>query len=239
MPTAPTPRRRTPGLFVTGTDTGVGKTYIAAGLARCLVAEGVIVGVLKPLATGVAPGAWPEDAAALAAAVGAVPLGWVAPIRMAEPLAPSVAARRAGSALVLSTILGTTFEALGLWPAATEIFVVEGVGGLLCPIGEDATAADLAAALDYPLIVVARRGLGTLNHTMMTVEAATSRGLRVAAVVLNGHAGEGPAGETNPSELSRWLPGVAVVEGPRAGGDAAEALAGGGWRSRARPPRMG
>jgi len=232
------PRRRPPGLFVTGTDTGVGKTYVAAGIARCLAAEGARVGVLKPLATGVPGGSWPDDAIELAGAVGPVPLDWVAPIRLGAPLAPSVAARREGRALFMSEIIYTTKNSMSLWPVETEVFVVEGVGGLLCPIAEDGTVADLALALDYPLVVVTRRGLGALNHSLLTVEAARSRGLRVAAVVFNGDPGEGPAGATNPAELSRWLPGVAVVEGPGLGGDAATALGGEGWRRRAFPSRI-
>jgi len=91
--------------------------------------------------------------------------------------------------------------------------VVEGVGGLLTPLAEAATVADLAIALDYPLVVVARRGLGTLNHTLLTVEAARRRGLRLAGVVLNaaGSAAVDIAAETNAEELARRLEGVAVL----------------------------
>jgi dethiobiotin synthetase len=91
--------------------------------------------------------------------------------------------------------------------------VVEGVGGLLCPIAEGATVADLAIALDYPLLVVAHRGLGTINHTLMTVEAARTRGLRVAGLLLNGaRPTTDPIAEsTNAEELSRRLPGVAIL----------------------------
>jgi dethiobiotin synthetase len=91
--------------------------------------------------------------------------------------------------------------------------VVEGVGGLLCPLAEGATVADLAIALDFPLIVVARRGLGTLNHTLLTVEAARCRGLRMAGVVLNGAEPtvDPIAEQTNPSELSRRLGEVPLL----------------------------
>ena len=119
--------------------------------------------------------------------------------------------------------------------------VVEGVGGLLCPLAEGMTVADLAIALDYPLVVVARRGLGTLNHTLLTVEAALARGLRVAGVVLNGSepTADPLAEATNPGELARRLPGVAVLAEVPHGEDA---LTGGGlgvvdWWGRALVPR--
>src|SRR6516162_3253545 len=178
------------GLFVTGTDTGVGKTFVAAAIARSLIAAGREVGVLKPVATGaerVGEGWRCADAEALIEAIGGgVPLDRVAPLRFEEPLAPSVAARRLGSPLDRARVLSVVGDALAWWAGRAEVMVVEGVGGLLCPLAEGTTVADLAVALDYPLVIVARRGLGTLNHTLLTVEAARLRGLRVAGVVLNG-----------------------------------------------------
>jgi dethiobiotin synthetase len=208
-----------PGLFVVGTDTGVGKTHIAVAIARALTASGRIVGVLKPVATGATPieGGWRvDDADRLIGAIGGVATtAEVCPIAFAEPLAPPVAARRVGSLLTAEDVIGSTFAALGHWrdSRGAEINVVEGVGGLLCPLAEGITVADLAVKLDYPLVVVARRGLGTLNHTLLTVEAALARGLRVAGVILNGAepTADPVAEATNPAELARRLGPIPIL----------------------------
>ncbi|MBX6312483.1 MAG: dethiobiotin synthase [Isosphaeraceae bacterium] len=208
---------RLPGLFVVGTDTGVGKTRVAAGIARCLVEAGRRVGVLKPVATGLIRKGdrWRcEDAEALIAALGVgIEPERVTPLAFEEPLAPPVAARRQGRPLDFAQVLDATRDALAWWADRAEIILVEGVGGLLCPLAEGATVADLAVALDFPLVVVARRGLGTLNHTLLTVEAARWRGLRVAGIVLNGSDADADplALATNPGELTRRLGGVALL----------------------------
>ena len=236
-----------PGLFVVGTDTGVGKTFAASAIARTWRAAGRRVGVLKPVASGAA---WIEgrlisdDAARLAEAVGGdVPPERVAPIVFEEPLAPPVAARRQGTPLTMAHVLESVTTALAWWEERAELLVVEGVGGLLCPLAEQgATIADLAIALDYPLLIVAHRGLGTLNHTLLTVEAARNRALRVAGVILNGaRPTEDPVAEaSNVEELARRLDGVAILaEWPhRAESDgvpvAPEAA---GWYDLAKSPR--
>jgi dethiobiotin synthetase len=234
------------GLFVTGTDTGVGKTRVAAAIARIMAVEGRRVGVLKPVATGATRvgDSWRcEDAEALIEAIGGgVGLERVTPIVYEEPLAPPVAARRMGSPLEFGTILDATRAALAWWEERAEIVVVEGVGGLLCPIAENATVADLAIALDFPLVVVARRGLGTLNHTLLTVEAARLRGLRVAGIVLNSdRPTTDPIAEaTNADELARRLDGVAVLaELPHAADLSGlwELVHGIDWYGRAAPAR--
>jgi dethiobiotin synthetase len=236
----------TPGLFVTGTDTGVGKTRVAAAIARSMVEEGRRVGVLKPVATGamrVEEGWTCEDAEVLVEAIGGgVGRERVTPIVYEEPLAPPVVARRLGTPLEFGTILDATRAALAWWAERAEIVVVEGVGGLLCPIAERATVADLAIALEFPLVVVARRGLGTLNHTLLTVEAARLRGLRVAGIVLNGdRPTTDPIAEaTNADELARRLDGVAVLaELPHAADLSGlwESLHGIDWYGRAAPAR--
>jgi dethiobiotin synthetase len=229
-----------PGLFVTGTDTGVGKTVVAATIARLMTAGGHRVGVLKPVATGVADGRG-DDARALMDAIGGdVPQEWVVPIVFEKPLAPPVAARRSGARLEWGRLLDGVGRALDGWAARAEVMVVEGVGGLLCPLAEGKTVADLAIALDYPLVIVARRGLGTLNHTLLTVEAARWRGLRVAGVVLNGSepTADPEAEATNPAELARHLDGVAVLGSVRHGEDAGLALGGTDWHGWAHSPRM-
>jgi dethiobiotin synthetase len=206
-----------PGLFVVGTDTGVGKTRVSAAIARSLVGQGRRVGVLKPVATGAVRRGdiWEcEDADALIRSVGGdLPLERVAPLVFEEPLAPSVAARRRGTPLAPETVLKEVRQALGWWAERADVMVVEGVGGLLTPLAERMTVVDLAAALDYPLLIVARRALGTLNHTLMTVECALRRGLRVAGIVLNSaEAGDaGLADATNAEELARHLGPIGLL----------------------------
>jgi dethiobiotin synthetase len=234
------------GLFVVGTDTGVGKTFVAAGIVRALTAGGHRVGVLKPVATGAvreASGLSCDDARRLVAALGGgVPLDRVSPILFEEPLAPPVAARRAGQPLLPGAVLRAVGEALDWWTSRADVVVVEGVGGFLCPLAEGATVADLAIALDFPLVIVARRGLGTLNHTLLTVEAARRRGLRIAGVVLNSpnpSDDDGPAADTNAVELARWLEGTALLaEIHHAGEETLSERAGFvDWYELARPPR--
>jgi dethiobiotin synthetase len=207
-----------PGLFVVGTDTGVGKTRIAAAIVRCLIRSGRSVGVLKPVATGgvrTADGVRFEDADILSAATGqTLSIESVAPIRLQAPLAPPLAARLEGVPLALGTVLSAVDIALSCWSARAEVMVVEGIGGFLCPLAEGATVADLAVHIDYPLVIVAQRRLGTLNHTLLTMEAAAIRDLRVAAVVLNGtRPPRDPVVEqTNRLELARRLDRVPVLD---------------------------
>jgi dethiobiotin synthetase len=212
-----------PGLFVVGTDTGVGKTHVASSIARSLAREGRRVGVLKPVATGVGQGEGRDvdrgdDARRLIAAAGGsipIPPERVVPLAFAEPLAPAVASRRLGKPLDPAEVERLVVAALDWWQERADIMVVEGIGGLLTPIAEGTTVADLAIVLDYPLVVVARRGLGTLNHTLLTLEAARRRGLRIAGVVLNGDGptreGEALAEATNADELARRVVDVAVL----------------------------
>ncbi len=236
-----------PGLFVVGTDTGVGKTAVASTLARTWTAAGRRVGVLKPISTGgiTRDGVLASpDADSLIDAIGReVPHEWAAPLIFEEPLAPSVAARRLGRPLGPAEVRRAVAGSLAWWHDRADALIVEGVGGLLCPIAEGWTVADLATWLDYPLLVVARRGLGTLNHTLMTVEAALIRGLRVAGVVLNGSTPTtDPIAEaTNAGELARRLGPVAILadwpyqEARDPAAVAPEALA---WYDRIGPPRL-
>ena len=195
------------GLFITGTDTGVGKTWVAAGIARAVREAGHRVGVYKPVATGVAPSRLLEcesDARRLWSASGRpAPPERVCPQAFAEPLAPPIAAARAGTQVDAALLR----SGAAWWRDRCDLLVVEGVGGLLCPLTDTETVADLAVDLGFPLIVVARLGLGTLNHTLLTVEAAARRGLTVGGVVLNSPQPETGdlAEQTNPEALSRRL----------------------------------
>ena len=169
------------GFFVTGTDTGVGKTVVACTLVRRLRAAGRDVGVMKPAETGVGPDG-PKDAIALREAAGVKDtLDEVCPVQLAVPAAPSVAADAEDRVIDVSH-LRAGFEMLA---ARHECMVVEGAGGLLVPIVPGYTMADLANEIGLPLLVVARSALGTINHTLLTLEAAERRGLEVAGVVVS------------------------------------------------------
>jgi dethiobiotin synthetase len=200
-----------PGLFVTGTDTGVGKTLVACALARALRARGVDVGVLKPAETGVGPGG-PLDALALRAAAGADdPLEDVCPEPRALPAAPAVAGEADGRPVDLER-LRSAFARLR---ARHELLLVEGAGGLLVPLAGSFSMADLAAELRLPLLVVARGALGTVNHTLLTLEAAAARGLLVAGVVVSsGPVPLSPADAANLGALRRALGARLLAELP-------------------------
>ena len=201
------------GLFVVGTDTGVGKTVVTAAIVRRLRARGQEVVVAKPVATGAGQyegGYLADDTRRLAEAAGHAEYSQVTPWAFPQAAAPPVAARAQGVELVLADI--AAFVKQRAVPDA--LLLVEGVGGLLCPLTERETVADLAAALGLPLVVVARRSLGTLNHTLLTLEVARQRGLRVAGLVVNETTPvQGFAEETNVMELCKRIavPLLAVV----------------------------
>ncbi|NBO92032.1 MAG: dethiobiotin synthase [Planctomycetia bacterium] len=168
------------GLFITGTDTGVGKTRIACVIARTWRAERRNFRVMKPTATGDG-----EDTRALSAAAGDPEYTSITPFTFKAPAAPPVAARLEGKELSLAEII----ESINRRADGAEAMLIEGVGGLLCPLTETQTVADLIVALGFPAVVVARRALGTLNHTLLTLEVARNRGLNICGVIVS---------ETNP-----------------------------------------
>ena len=193
------------GIFITGTDTEIGKTIVAGGLAAALKAAGVNVGVMKPIASGgiehkghIAS----EDAIFLkhAAQVDDA-LDLINPICLRHPLAPSVAAEIEGVSINLRKI-DAAFAQLC---QRHEFIVVEGVGGIAVPISQEMLVADIAQRFRLPLLVVARPNLGTINHTVLTVEFAKSYNLEICGIVLNASQEEskGLAEETNPKELER------------------------------------
>ena len=191
------------GIFITGTDTGVGKTLVAASLAAYLRACGYRVGVMKPVETGCTEANGmlvPEDALRLKEASGcAEPIEKICPYRFAEPMAPSIAAERAGGKIDVDLLLATYGEI----SAAYDITLVEGAGGLMVPLLPSYTYADFARVLKLPLLVVAANKLGVLNHLSLTLEHATCKGLSVLGYVLNRISSEtSPAAETNREVLS-------------------------------------
>jgi dethiobiotin synthetase len=198
------------GLFFTGTDTGVGKTLVVSAVARILNRQGRRVAVCKPVATGAFWNGrrWlSEDTLRLAQAAEMIDdlqkvTAWTFP----DPVAPPVAARRQGIELKLGEIVRAVRSGNEAGQAAGRPVLVEGIGGLLCPLTEKETVADLAQELGFPLVVVARRSLGTLNHTLLTLEAARARGLAVAGVVVSETTPPKTLAEqTNVEELERRL----------------------------------
>ncbi|MCH8829045.1 MAG: dethiobiotin synthase [Planctomycetes bacterium] len=175
-----------PGLFVTATNTDAGKTFVTALMAGELRRNTVRVGVYKPVCSGAeidenGTTFW-SDLRSLSSAVNdEFPLSRICPQRFSAPLSPPAAARLENRC-VDSELLRTGAEN---WQGDVDFLLVEGVGGLLCPLTEDETVADLAIDLEFPLLVVSSLVLGTVNHTLLTLEAARSRGLRVLGVVLN------------------------------------------------------
>jgi dethiobiotin synthetase len=181
------------GLFVTGTDTGVGKTILSSVLLAAMRSEGRRVQAYKPVVTGLtdqgeiaARGEWPADHELLASAAGMDPAD-VAPLRYGPAVSPHLAAQLAGERIDPERLLSGAREAEARCAGAgdgTGTLIVEGVGGLLTPLAEHYTVCDLAAALGLGVLIAARPGLGTINHTLLTLRVARSAGLDVRAVIL-------------------------------------------------------
>jgi dethiobiotin synthetase len=173
------------GIFITGTDTGVGKTIVAASLARLLRMNGVNVGVMKPVTSGCREEDGElisDDALLLCQSAGIACSEDIAPYRLREPLSPADAARIDGVRIEFARIR-SAFDRLA---ATYDYVIVEGAGGLMVPLAGGLLVADLARELGLPVLVVARPGLGTINHTVLTCFAAQQLGLQVAGVVVNG-----------------------------------------------------
>jgi dethiobiotin synthetase len=207
-------------LLVTGTDTGVGKTFVTCALAHALRAAGRRVAVMKPAETGVVGDA-AEDALALRAAAGdPAPLDDVCPWRLPEPLAPAVAAARAGVTIdvpALSRLVERRRR-------EADVLLIEGAGGLLVPLAGTTTFLDLAVAHRLPLLVVAANRLGMVNHCALTAHVAAAAGVAVRGFVLSQPAPETDASaESNPAlvEGLTGRPCLAVLRHLRSPADAA------------------
>jgi dethiobiotin synthetase len=209
------------GLFITGNDTGVGKTYVGALIVRELAKAGQRVGVYKLVASGCRHEAGQlvsDDALALWEAAGRPgELERVCPQRFVAPLAPHLAARCEGKRIDA----GLLRSGLDYWRERSEVVIVEGVGGLMSPVGEEEYVADLAAEFGYPLVVVARNALGVINQTLQTLIVAATPGrgsptralhaleshgqLHVAGIVLNRTSAmsDDPSIDSNRDELAR------------------------------------
>jgi dethiobiotin synthetase len=197
---------RLPGLFVTGTDTGVGKTVIAAAICDWFRRRNARVGVCKIAATGCEKrreGLVSPDAEYLAHwADSRHPLDVICPQRWAEPLAPAVAAERAKRPMDWS-VVQSSFDIL---QRDSDVIVVEGVGGIRVPMDTEHTLLDAVKWLGLPALVVARPGLGTINHTLLTIDAIRSAGVPVLGVVINRYPTDttDTATETNPKSIEKW-----------------------------------
>jgi dethiobiotin synthetase len=205
--------KRTAGLFITGTDTGVGKTYVGCLIARSLRAGGLRVGVYKPVASGCrreGDTLVSDDALTLWQAAGEPgALERVCPQRFAAPLAPHLAARAEGRAIDEPLLCA----GLDYWRDRSDIVLVEGAGGLMSPLTDDTYVADLAAELRFPLIIVTRNALGTIHQTLATLIAAAAfeNGLPIAGIVLKwpARAEDDPSTDHNRRELeARCVPPI-------------------------------
>lgn len=200
------------GIFITGTDTGVGKTIVAAGIIRALKKRGINTGAMKPVETGCETGAGallPADGMLLRDIAGMdEPVEVIAPVRFAHPLSPLVASEIEQRAVDISSIMA----ARAALAAKYDFLVAEGAGGLMVPIMKKTDAVlymtDLIRALDLPVLIVAGPGLGTINHTLLTVTHALGEGIEVRGVILNFSRPplNTPAERTNPAVLERLCP---------------------------------
>lgn len=219
---------------MTGTDTGVGKTVVSAALANWFGRRGIRVGVCKPIATGCErrrEGLVSEDAEFLAHCANArQPLDLVCPQRYAEPLAPAVAAQRANQPVDWTVVQ----RAMDLIAQESDRMVIEGVGGVMVPLDDRHTVLDLMIWLGLPAVVVARASLGTINHTLLTIQALRKASIQIAGVVINGYPAESPglAEETNPKVIERWgkvkilciLPQIQQLQMPHLSADIVAAI---------------
>ncbi len=194
------------GLFVIGTDTEVGKTHVACRLAELLVATGMRIGVYKPVASG-SEDSQPSDAQLLRAAANQnCELERVCPQQFAASVAPPIAAAMEGREVDEALLL----TGANWWLGHCELLIVEGAGGALSPVSAQKTVLDLAVQFGYPLLLVVANRLGAVNHTLLTLEAAHKRGLRVEAIVLNQLPNTSVNGISNRKLIENFTPGTEV-----------------------------
>ena len=201
-------------LLVTGTDTGVGKTWISALLVRHFRAHGIRTGAYKPVCSGAEMASdgnfvWADVEALRAACGNEPPLDRVCPQRFHAAVAPNVAAALEGRTVNNHQLA----DAINAWSPFADQLIVEGAGGIFCPLSNQSTVMELARKLNGPVIVVAANRLGVINHTRLTVNALQSQGLKVTAIVLNETAAEvlknsDPSTSTNALQLMHWVPNI-------------------------------
>jgi dethiobiotin synthetase len=184
------------GIFITGTDTEVGKTYFTLLLARFLANEGIDVGIMKPISCGPQQD---NDAIKLKTELRIKdPIALINPVQLKYPLSPFTNTKLLKKKINLLKI----FKAYKILSKLHELVLVEGVGGALTPILNDYFVADLIKDLKLPTIIVSRAGLGTLNHTLMTIEALKARKINILGIILNGFKGKERSEKTNADDLA-------------------------------------
>ncbi len=173
------------GVFVTGSDTGVGKTVIAGAIAAAIKAHGLDVGVMKPVASGakeIEGKLVSEDAVYLKKIIDSTDDdALVNPVRLEPSIAPTMAASKSGVPIDINKIC----KAYEVLTNKHDFVVVEGIGGLMVPIDDTLFVADMVCKMDLPLVIVSKDYLGTINHTLLTVEYAKSRNIRIKGIVIN------------------------------------------------------
>lgn len=198
------------GIFITGTDTGVGKTTVAAALARLLRDKGVKVGVMKPITSGcetTADGLVSADAELLAWSAGVAVTPEIAPYLLKEPLAPAAAAELEHVRIEFSRILAA-FHRIA---EQCDFIIVEGAGGLMVPLSGGLLVADLVKLLALPLLVVARPDLGTVNHTVLTAFAARQLAIDIRGIVISGYPETPSLAESTAPHLIDSLAGAPLL----------------------------
>lgn len=199
-------------IFITATGTDIGKTYVACALIRALLASGRAVDAFKPVLSGyeMFDG---SDAAHLLTALGrpAADLDLVSPLRFSAPLAPPSAARAEGQSIALADLVQRCRTKID---ATAGLLLIEGAGGIMSPIAEEATNLDLITALSTPTLLVAGSYLGAISHTLTALEAMWSRGVTITAVVISESEGAPPLTEITEA-LANFAPYIPVVIAPR------------------------
>jgi dethiobiotin synthetase len=216
------------GVFVAGTDTGVGKTLVAAALLHAAAARGLRCAGVKPVAAGCEwrDGHWVNEDALLLQAAATLPLDYaeVNPVALPPAIAPHIAAAQAGLALEVTTLVAAVERVRTRGP---DLLVVEGAGGWLVPLSARETMADLAACLGLPVVLVVGLRLGCLNHALLTARAIAAAGLPLAGWVGNTLDPEMPVREENLATLRALLPAPCLGVIPDLGRAAAPASAAG------------
>lgn len=199
--------KKTKGILITGTDTGIGKTHVACLLAKAFLSLGIQgVGVFKPIETGVID--VPQDALKLKeSAECCEPVSVVAPYTFKEPVSPWIASRKENRPISFS-VLEQTYEKIC---SKHSLTIVETAGGLFVPISSEGTYADLAKRLHLPIVVVVGLRLGAINHTLLTIQAARSQGLQVLGYVLNEYEPADSAGARSVEEALQEFAGVPLL----------------------------
>ncbi|MDD5434759.1 MAG: dethiobiotin synthase [Nitrospira sp.] len=200
------------GIFITATDTGVGKTFVSAGIASALKKRGVNTGVMKPVHTGCRSrnGALiPEDTLYLMKAASVDdPIELVTPYMFREPVAPSVAAEKTNTIISVGKII-KSYKALC---RRHEYMIVEGIGGIMVPIKKDIYVADLIKKLGLPAIIITRPDLGTINHTLLTIDYMKNKKIHIKGIVINHTArGKKTLAVKTCSETIEKHSGIAVI----------------------------